>query len=214
MTATSADPFAPLTESTLREIAQTGVVRTFPKNSVLIHEGDVGDALYIILAGRVKVYATSDDGKEFVIDFHGAGEYVGEMSLDGAPRSASVMTCEATTCAIVSRAQFRQFLLEHPDFAMHLIEKLIHRARVATENVKSLALSDVYGRLARLLNALARTTDGRHVVPEKLTQQDIADRVGASRDMIGKLLKDLVAGGYLAVEDRTIVLLKKLPSGW
>ncbi len=79
MTAPSADPFAPLTESTLREIAQTGVVRTFPKNTVLIHEGDVGDALYIILAGRVKVYATSDDGKEFVIDFHGAGEYVGEM---------------------------------------------------------------------------------------------------------------------------------------
>ena len=86
--------------------------------------------------------------------------------------------------------------------------------RVTTENVKSLALSDVYGRLARLLNALATDIDGSVAVREKLTQQDIADRVGASRDMIGKLMKDLVAGGYLAVEDRTITILRKLPTGW
>ena len=98
---------------------------------------------------------------------------------------------------------------------MHLIERLIHRVRVTTSNLKSLALSDVYGRLVRLLNALAETdAGGRQIVPEKLTQQDIADRVGASRDMIGKLMKDLIAGGYLAVEDRTITILKKLPTGW
>jgi CRP/FNR family cyclic AMP-dependent transcriptional regulator len=97
---------------------------------------------------------------------------------------------------------------------MHLIERLIHRVRVTTSNLKSLALSDVYGRLVRLLNALAQEVDGRWVVPERLTQQDIADRVGASRDMIGKLLKDLVAGGYLAIEERTITILRKLPTGW
>jgi len=92
---------------------------------------------------------------------------------------------------------------------------LIHRVRVTTSNLKSLALSDVYGRLVRLLNALAETGEGgRQTVPEKLTQQDIADRVGASRDMIGKLMKDLIAGGYLSVEDRTITILKKLPTGW
>jgi CRP/FNR family transcriptional regulator, cyclic AMP receptor protein len=97
---------------------------------------------------------------------------------------------------------------------LHLIERLIHRVRVTTGNLKSLALSDVYGRLARLLNALAHDVGGRQVVPEKLTQQEIADRVGASRDMVGKLMKDLTAGGYLAVEDRTITLLRKLPTGW
>ena len=97
---------------------------------------------------------------------------------------------------------FREFILAHPDFALHLIEKLIRRARRATENVKSLALSDVYGRLIRLLLTLARDVDGQLVVPEKLTQQDIADRVGASRDMISRLMKDLVGGGYLAVEER------------
>jgi CRP/FNR family transcriptional regulator, cyclic AMP receptor protein len=211
---TTADPFAPLEEKTLRAIAASGVVRQFPKQTVLIHDGDTGDALYIILAGRVKVYASNSAGREVVIDFHGPGECLGEMSLDGSPRSASVMTVEPTTCAIVNRAQFRDFILAHPDFAMYLIEKLIHRVRLTTENVKSLALSDVYGRLARLLNALATEVEGKVAVREKLTQQDIADRVGASRDMIGKLMKDLVAGGYLAVEDRTISILRKLPTGW
>jgi CRP/FNR family cyclic AMP-dependent transcriptional regulator len=208
------DPFEPLHDEVLRNIAASGVVRTFPRNTVLINEGDVGDALFVILSGRVKVYSSNEAGREFVIDFHGAGEYVGEMTLDGEPRSASVMTVEATTCAVVNRAQFRDFILAHPDFAMHLIDRLIHRLRVTTGNLKSLALSDVYGRLVRLLNTLSQDVDGKSVVPEKLTQQDIADRVGASRDMIGKLMKDLVAGGYLAVEDRTIAILKKLPTGW
>jgi CRP/FNR family cyclic AMP-dependent transcriptional regulator len=208
------DAFAPLQPATLRAIAATGAVRSFPRNTVLINEGDLGDALYVILSGRVKVFSSNEAGREFVIDFHEAGEYVGEMTLDGEPRSASVMTVEPTTCAVVNRAQFRDFILAHPDFAMHLIERLIHRVRVTTGNLKSLALSDVYGRLVRLLNTLAKDVDGRQVVPEKLTQQEIADRVGASRDMIGKLLKDLVAGGYLGVEERTISILKKLPTGW
>jgi CRP/FNR family cyclic AMP-dependent transcriptional regulator len=208
------DPYAPLEDATLREIATAGVVRSYPKNAVLINEGEFGDALYIVLSGRLKVYASSESGKEVVIDFHGPGEYVGEMSLDGAPRSASVVTVEPTTCAIVGRAHFREFVLAHPDFALHLIEKLIHRARLATENVKSLALSDVYGRLVRLLTALARDVDGRQVVAERLTQQEIAERVGASRDMIGRLLKDLVDGGYVAIEDRRMVILRKLPPAW
>jgi len=210
----SSEQLTPLQPETLRAIASTGVIRTFPKNTVLINEGDVGDGLYVILSGRVKVYASNEAGREFVIDFHGAGEYVGEMTLDGAPRSASVITVEPTTTAVVNRAHFRDFILAHPDFALHLIERLIHRVRVTTGNLKSLALSDVYGRMARLLNALAQPVDGRMVVPEKLTQQDIADRVGASRDMIGKLMKDLTGGGYITVEDRTITLLRKLPTGW
>ncbi len=210
----AAAPTPPLHDETLQNIAATGVVRTFPRHTVLINEGDVGDALYVLLSGRVKVFSSNEAGREFVIDFHGPGEYVGEMSLDGAPRSASVITVEPTTCAIVNRAQFRDFILAHPDFAMHLIERLIHRVRVTTSNLKSLALSDVYGRLVRLLNTLGTDVDGKLVIPEKLTQQEIADRVGASRDMIGKLMKDLVAGGYLAVEERTITVLKKLPTGW
>ena len=208
------DPLAPLAEQTLRDIGATGVVRSFPKGAVLINEGDHADSLFIIISGRVRVYSSNSQGREFVIDFHGPGEYVGEMSLDGSPRSASVNTVEPTTCAVISRTRVREFLLEHPAFAEHLVRKLIHRVRSTTENVKSLALTDVYTRLARLIDTLAPPGDGERTVPERLTQQDIADRVGASRDMISKLLKDLVAGGYLTVNDRRITLHKRLPSGW
>lgn len=208
------DLLAPLAQDTLRAIAASGVIRQFPKNAVLINEGEHGDSLFIVLSGKVKVYASNEAGKEVVIDFHGPGEYVGEMSLDGSPRSASVMTVEPTTCAVVGRAHFREFILAHPDFALHLIEMLIRRVRHTTESVKSLALSDVYGRLVRLLLSLAVERDGRLIVPEKLTQQDIAERVGASRDMISRLMKDLVGGGYLAIEERTITVLRKPPPGW
>jgi len=209
-----ADPLAPLTQETLRAIATSGIVRQFPKNTILINEGDVGDSLYIVLTGKVKVFASNEAGKEVVLDFHGPGEYVGEMSLDNEPRSASVVTMEPTSCAVVSRANFRGFVLAHPEFALNLIEKLIQRMRRTTENVKSLALSDVYGRLVRLLTGLAKDVNGVQVVPERLTQQDIAERVGASRDMISRLMKDLVGGGYLSVDERTITIHKKLPAAW
>jgi CRP/FNR family cyclic AMP-dependent transcriptional regulator len=210
----SPTPSATLAPETLQAIAASGVVRQFPKNTVLINEGDQNDSLYILLTGKVKVFASNRAGKEVVIDFHGPGEYVGEMMLDGLPRSASVITVLPTTAAVVNRAHFREFILAHPDFALHLIEKLIQRVRRTTESMKSLALSDVYGRLIRLLNSLAQTIDGGLVVNEKLTQQDIAERVGASRDMISRLMKDLVGGGYLAIEDRIIVILKKPPAAW
>jgi CRP/FNR family cyclic AMP-dependent transcriptional regulator len=214
MPKTAIDPLAPLTPETLRQIAATGVIRTYPKNTVVINEGETGDSLFIVLSGRMKVYASNTAGREVVIAFHGPGEYVGEMSLDGSPRSASVMTVEPTTCAVVNRASFREFLLAHPEFALHLIEKLIQRVRLTTENVKSLALSDVYGRLVKLLLALAVEREGRLIVPERLTQQDIAERVGASRDMISRLLKDLVSGGYLVIQNHMITILKKPPHGW
>jgi CRP/FNR family cyclic AMP-dependent transcriptional regulator len=213
-TAPATGSTTPLAVETLNAIAATGVVRNFPKNAVLINEGDTADSLFIVLSGRVKVFASNAAGREIVLSFFGPGEYVGEMSLDGSPRSASVMTMEPTSCAIVTRANFREFLLSYPDFALHLIEKLIQRVRVTTETVKSLALSDVYSRLVRLITALAVERDGALVVPEKLTQQDIAERVGASRDMISRLFKDLVAGGYLSIKDRTITVLKKPPPGW
>jgi len=214
-TETSSGEFmSPLSEETLKAIAAEGVVRAFPKGAILINEGDTSESLYILLTGRVKVYASNASGREIVLSFFGPGEYVGEMSLDGSPRSASVMTVEPTTCTIITGASFRDFVRAHPEFAIHLIGKLIQRVRVTTENVKSLALSDVYGRLVRLIGALAVERNGVQIVPEKLTQQDIAERVGASRDMISRLLKDLVGGGYLSIQDRTITVLKKPPAGW
>ena len=198
----------------VRELALRGQVRAFPKNAVIINEGDRGDSLYVILTGKVKVYVSDDDGREMILDIYAPGDYVGEMALDGRPRSASVMTLEPTTCSVVTRDELRSAISANPDVAMGLIATLIDRARIATDNVKNLALMDVYGRVARLLLSLAKEDGGKLVVPERMTQQDIADRVGASRDMISRIFKDLTIGGYVTIENRTITIHRKPPARW
>jgi CRP/FNR family transcriptional regulator, cyclic AMP receptor protein len=205
---------AAIEDRVVRELATRGQIRSFPKNTVFINEGDRGDSLFIIVSGRVKVYVSDTQGREMILDIHGPGQYVGEMALDGRPRSASVMTLEATTCALVTRETLKAAIVADPDLAMSLIEELIDRARVATDTIKNLALMDVYGRVARLLLSLARERDGKLVVPERLTQQDIADRVGASRDMISRIFKDLTTGGYVTVVDRQITLNRRPPPRW
>ena len=204
-----------LDQALLREIAHQGGVKPYPAQAVIINEGDAADSLYIVLSGRVKVYSTNAEGKEVVIATHGPGEYVGELALDGGVRSASVMTLEPTTCSVVSGANLRGFIAAHPDFATHLIHKLIRTVREATESVKSLALEDVYARVVRLLTDLSDPIEGgQRRVRERLTQQDIADRVGASREMVSRIFKDLTAGGYIAVDGGRIAVLRKPPAGW
>ncbi|CAD5374295.1 cAMP-binding proteins - catabolite gene activator and regulatory subunit of cAMP-dependent protein kinases [Rubrivivax sp. A210] len=204
-----------LSDQLLRAIAQRGGVRSYPAQAVLVTEEDRSDALFIVLSGRVKAYGSGDDGREVVYGTMGAGEYFGEMTLDGGPRSASVMTLEATTCAVVPGAEVREFLARHPDFALHLIQKLIRLARASTEHVKSLALEDVYGRIARLLRTLARPgEDGVAVLPDRLTQQDIAERVGSSREMVSRVFKTLAEGGYIEQRGGRIALLRALPPRW
>jgi CRP/FNR family cyclic AMP-dependent transcriptional regulator len=204
-----------LSDQLLRSIAQRGGVRSYPAQAVLVTEDDRSDALFIILSGRVKAYGSGPDGREVVYATQCAGEYFGEMTLDGGPRSASVMTLEPTTCAVVPGAEVREFLAAQPDFALHLIHKLIRLARASTEHVKSLALEDVYGRIARLLRTLARPgADGVPVLPDKLTQQDIAERVGSSREMVSRVFKTLGEGGYIEQRDGRIALLRTLPPRW
>ena len=199
----------------VRELARRGTVRNIARNSVFIQEGEKGDSLFVILAGRVKVFVADEEGREMVLDIHGPGDYVGEMALDGRPRSASVIALEPTVCSVLTRDALRSAIAANPDVAMNLIGTLIERARIATDNVRNLALMDVYGRVARLLLSLAvEQPDGRMIVPEKLTQQDIADRVGASRDMVSRIFKDLTVGGYITVAERQITLNRKPPPRW
>jgi len=220
MTAKSAsgksEPIDALDDALLQKIAARGNVRTYPANSVIINEGEKADTFFVLLSGRVKVFGSDAAGNQVVYATHGPGEYVGEMTLDGGIRAASVMTIEKTTCAVVSGAQLRDFIAEHPDFELNLIHKLIRRAREATDGIKNLALLDVYGRICVLLTALADDpgAGGVRRVREKLTQQDIADRVGSSREMVSRIFKDLTAGGYLAVESGRLTLLRKLPAHW
>jgi CRP/FNR family cyclic AMP-dependent transcriptional regulator len=214
MTAASAPELANLHDEVLREIAVRGQLRKFQKSAVIIQEGDAGDSLYIILSGKVKVYASDEDGREVTIEIFGPGEYVGEMVLDGGMRSASVMTLEPSLFSVLTRNELSEHIAQHPDFAIHLISRLIKRTRNATNNIKTLALMDVYGRVARFLLGLAVEQDGKLLVPEKLTHQEIAERVGSSREMITRILGDLSRGGYIEVHDRMITMNRRPPTHW
>lgn len=207
-------PGAALEPHELEALAAHASSQTYPRNTVIINEGDRSDSIFITVSGKVKVFLHGEDGREVVLNMHGPGEYFGEMVLDEGPRSASVMTVEPSRFLVISKADFRQFLSTHPDFAMKLINRLMSRIRALTDNVGSLALLDVYGRVARLLLELATEQGGKLVVGERLTQKDIADRVGASREMISRIFKDLVAGGYIQVDDRVITINKDLPPRW
>ena len=209
-----AQQLAAIEDLFVRELAGLGRVRSYPKNTVFITEGDSSDSVFMILSGRVKIFLSDTEGHEMILDMQGPGEYVGEMALDGNPRSASVMTMESTSFSVVSRDPIREAIRRNPDFALEMISKIIDRARLATNSVKDLALLDVYGRVARLLLNMAVEKDGKLEIPEKLTQQEIAERVGASRDMVSRIFRDLTAGGYISVESRHITINKKPPARW
>jgi CRP/FNR family cyclic AMP-dependent transcriptional regulator len=200
----------------LAALAQRGVARAYPKDTLLIHEGDVGDSLYIVLAGRLRVFSVDDQqGREITYGTYGAGEYVGEFGLDGGARAASVITLEPSVCALVTRATLQAHIAARPEFAFELLAKVIRRARAATLTARQLALNDVYGRVKLQLEALAeRMPDGRLRIPERLTHREMASRAGCSREMISRVLKDLETGGYVTLDDGCLVLLRALPPRW
>lgn len=206
--------FQGVSDADLRALAERAGTRSYPKQAMIVNEGDESDSLYLILSGRVKVYLADEHGKELILAIKGPGQYFGEMVLDGQARSASVMTLEPAQFAILSRADFRAFLLAHAEVALQLIQNLIRVARGLNRSVRNLAMLDVYGRVARILLELAVERDGKLVIPERLTQKDIAARVGASREMINRILRDLTAGGYVSVQDGRITINKAPPQRW
>lgn len=207
--------FAGLDDAHLELLSRKAVPRSLPKNAYIINEGDRSDSLYVIVSGKVKAFLRDEHGKEVILSFQGPGEYFGELALlDDEPRSASIVTMEPTVVNVVSKADLMKCLGESPELAFRLIRDLSHRLRILTENVKSLALMDVYGRVARTLLELAKPDDGKMVIQEKLTHQDIANMVGSSREMVTRILKDLTTGGYISSEGRHIVVREKLPPAW
>ncbi len=205
-----------LTSAHVQALAGRGSERRYRRGALIIQEGDRGDTLYIVRSGRLRAFVADPGGKELTLGMYGPGEYVGEMSLDGGPRSASVEAIEPTICAVVARADLLAYIADHPDFALELMARLIRRARLATDNARNMALIDVYGRLTRLLDQLADPPDaqGHRSMRERLTHQQIANHLACSREMVSRLLKDLVAGGYVALRERRLVLLKTLPARW
>lgn len=198
----------------LKALSEQGSVKAYPKNTIIISEGERSESLFIVLSGRVKVFLADEDGKEVLLSTQGPGEYFGEMILDDGPRSASVMTLEPCRFAVITTDQFKQFLARNPEAGLELVKSLIHRVRALTKTVGNLALLDVYGRVARLLLDLATEIDGRQVITGHLTQQDMASRVGCSREMISRIMKDLRVGGYIKMDGDDIVIAKTPPRNW
>jgi CRP/FNR family cyclic AMP-dependent transcriptional regulator len=189
--------------------------RTYARSAIVINEGDAAHGLFIVCSGSLKACLNDDQGRELVLSTHGPGDHFGELALlDGAPRSANVVALESSELLIVTKDAFHAVLQDHPDCMWAIVQGLVERVRDLTENVRALALVDVFGRLARLLTSLSADEGGVSVIRPRPTQQDIANRIGASREMVSRILKELVFGGFLSLETDHITVHKKFPSRW
>jgi CRP/FNR family transcriptional regulator, cyclic AMP receptor protein len=205
-------------DEALTALMEKAKIVKYPKQAVVISQGSVANALFIILSGKVRVF-TSDDNKnkDVTLTVQESGSYFGEIALlTNEPRSASVVTLEKTVCAVISKNDFNSWLRTYPDMAMNLLSALSEEVRHLTEKVRQMALSNVYERTAKALQELAVVEgDGNlGVIQNKPTQQDLASMVGASREMVGKIMHDLIKGGYVVIEDKKLTINKKLPSSW
>jgi CRP/FNR family cyclic AMP-dependent transcriptional regulator len=207
--------FSELSASDIEAVTKLAVTRNFPKSTMIICEGDQSDSLYVILSGKVKVFLSDEEGKEVTLNIQGEDEYFGELALlDSSPRSASVVTLEKTRLAVISKSSFEECMEKNPGISLKVSRGLARRLRELTENVRSLALMDVYGRVAHTLLEMSEEKDGKKVIPQKLTQREIASMVGASREMVSRILRDLSIGGYITIDKKIITINERLPAAW
>ncbi len=199
--------FSVLPENQLALLTSAVTRKSFPRSTTIIAAGDLTDSLYIIISGRLKVMMSDDEGREVILSILGPNEFFGEMGLvDDSPRSASVVTIESCELLSLSKRDFKKNLEDNFEMAMTMMRGLVKRLRDADNKIGSLALMDVYGRVARLLLEMAETVDGERIVTKKLAKQDIAKMIGASREMVSRVMKDLQSGGYIEVRPGGIVL--------
>jgi CRP/FNR family cyclic AMP-dependent transcriptional regulator len=199
--------FSSFPDDQLRMLSMVVGRRSVPRSTTVMASGDPTDSLYIVLSGRLKVLMSDAEGKEVILSILGPGEFFGEMGLiDDSPRSASVLAIEPCELLSISKRDFKKCMTENFDMAMAVMRGLVRRLREADRKIGSLALLDVYGRVARLLLDMAETVDGEKVVTKRLPKQDIAKMIGASREMVSRVMKDLQMGGYIEVRGSNIVL--------
>ena len=199
--------FSSFPDDQLRMLATVVGRRSVPRSTTVMASGDPTDSLYIVLSGRLKVLMSDAEGKEVILSILGPGEFFGEMGLiDDSPRSASVLAIEPCELLSISKRDFKKCMAENFEMSMAVMRGLVRRLREADRKIGSLALLDVYGRVARLLLDMAETVDGEKVVTKRLPKQDIAKMIGASREMVSRVMKDLQMGGYIEVRGSNIVL--------
>ena len=196
----------------LEEVVST---RVYKKNVVVVTQGDETDSLYLILSGSVRVYVSDDQGKEVTLNTLHPGSSFGELALlSDQVRSANVMTLEESRFSVISKEDFLRCMTESPAISRQIIKTLIQRVVELTDDVSSLALLDVYGRVRReLMKDAVEQEDGK-LTSRRITHQAMATRVGSSREMVSKIISDLSNGGFITVEKKTICIDKPLPPGW
>jgi CRP/FNR family transcriptional regulator, cyclic AMP receptor protein len=185
--------FAGLGDDDVQELMSVAKRRTFRSGDVIFHRDDPGQVLYVIKEGKVKICLTSSDGQEIALVVFGKGEYFGELALlDGFPRSADAIAVEKVECYTLQRSDFHNAIMKNPKIAIQVLEVLSKRLRNTDEKVEDLIFLDVYGRVAKKLLELAEThgtsvEDGIRI-NMRLTQQDLASMVGASRESVNKVI--------------------------
>lgn len=200
--------FSSLTDEQLRVLSPFVQMRSYPRSTLILRAGEETDALYVILSGRVKVLIPDEEGHEVILTTMEPHEFFGEMGLlDDQPRSASVETLEQCDMLRFSKAGFMNCLKDNFELAMLVIRNLVKRLRDADRKIESLALIDVYGRVARLIIDMAEEIDGQWIVPRAPPKQEIAHMIGASREMVSRVVKDLQLKGLIRTEKRKIFIL-------
>ena len=202
--------FSAFSDSQLGQLLTCVQHRSYPRNAFILRAGEETDALYLMLSGRVKVLIPDEEGHEVILSMMGPQEFFGEMGLlDDLTRSASVETLEPCEMLRLSRAGFTNILKDNFELAMLIIRNLVRRLRDADRKIESLALIDVYGRVARLLIDMAKNVDGKWVVEHAPPKQEIARMIGASREMVSRVVKDLHQKGLIRADKRRIHVLDK-----
>jgi CRP/FNR family cyclic AMP-dependent transcriptional regulator len=204
--------FSGMPEEALQVMARRSLMRSVARGATVVRAEDRTDFVYLVLSGRLKVLATDEEGREVIFGMLGPGELFGEMGvLDDSPRSATVVAADSSQLVVIGKSDFRSFLHDNPEACYYVMRNLVERLRRADRKIESLALLDVYGRVARLLLDMAQMIDGERVVTQKIAKTDIAKMVGASREMVSRVMSDLQHQGLIEETGGRIVLREHLP---
>ena len=199
--------FSGLDETELERLSRVATRRRAGRGDQVVRAGESADALLILLTGRAKVTNFDEEGREVILAWLGPGEFFGEMGLiDGSPRSASVVAVENCELLSIGKNEFQRCMQENFQVVLKLMQILVRRLREADRNIESLALLDVYGRVARLLLDMSEEEGGKRMVKHKISKQDMARMIGASREMVSKVMRDLEVGGYIISEGDQITI--------
>jgi CRP/FNR family cyclic AMP-dependent transcriptional regulator len=198
--------FRELERSAVRGFAELTREQRFAKGALIVSEGDAGDALYVVRSGEVKVVVGGEDGREVILHVLGVGDHFGELALiDGRPRSAHVISTQASSLLVLRRTDFRRQVAQNPQVAWGLMVELSRRLRQADGTIGSLVLLDVPGRVAKVLLEHATAGDPATLV-KQLTHQTIAQMIGASRETVSRAMAEFQEQGFIAVQRRVVTI--------